>query len=195
MRDLNLISKKVLNGAVSITHFFASIYVQEGDLVLDATCGNGSDTMLLAQLVGEEGHVYAYDLQKVAIRKAKEKISFVNLSKRVTFINKSHSDLSDISLKEISFALFNLGYLPGGDHSITTLPATTVAAIKSTLEIIKQKGVVLISLYPGHAIGEAESLAVEEYLSKVDQNDYHVWQLKQLNSKELSPYSILIQKL
>ena len=39
--------------------------VQPGDTVIDATMGNGHDTAMLAELVGESGHVIAFDVQDV----------------------------------------------------------------------------------------------------------------------------------
>lgn len=46
--------------------------VQKGDTVIDATCGNGFDTLALLNLVADESHngyVYALDIQKDALDK------------------------------------------------------------------------------------------------------------------------------
>ena len=41
-----------------------------GDLCLDATAGNGLDTLFLAQRAGEIGTVHAMDVQKDALRRS-----------------------------------------------------------------------------------------------------------------------------
>ena len=46
---------------------FISEHVKEGDLCIDATMGNGNDTLLLSRLCGEKGHVLAFDIQEIAL--------------------------------------------------------------------------------------------------------------------------------
>ena len=58
--------------AVSIAHRVAESVLREGDLAVDATAGNGHDTVFLAQAVGETGKVFAIDVQAAAIGSIRE---------------------------------------------------------------------------------------------------------------------------
>ena len=45
-------------------HHILEEYIEEGDICIDATAGNGGDTEFLCQKVGETGNVYAFDVQE-----------------------------------------------------------------------------------------------------------------------------------
>src|SRR5512137_106390 len=106
--------------------------VHAGDLVIDATAGNGHDTVFLAGCVGENGRVLAFDVQEAAIRSAMERVAAAGFSQRVEFHQVSHATMA-IHAKPGSVAavMFNLGYLPGDDHQLTTESAETITALEA----------------------------------------------------------------
>lgn len=53
--------------ALNIIHRIIEEKVQPGDICIDATAGRGNDTLFLAKLVGETGHVTAFDIQQDAV--------------------------------------------------------------------------------------------------------------------------------
>src|SRR5690625_2641713 len=101
----------MLTGIIQYSHELLKKVVKEKDIVIDATCGNGNDTLVLSELVGENGHVYAFDIQKQAIENTKTKLNQHN-KKNVTYIHDSHAHLSSYIPKElegkISACIFNL---------------------------------------------------------------------------------------
>lgn len=177
------LAKTILNNAISI-----------GDIVIDATVGNGHDTEYLANRVGKKGKVYGFDIQELAINNTKDKLEKIGLSKSVNLILDGHENM-DLYIKEdISCAVFNLGYLPKGDHSLTTKPKTTVLAIEKALRILKKNGVISITMYTGHEGGIDEKNCVEEYVSSLDQNYFSVLKCDFINQKNNPPQLILIEK-
>ncbi len=104
----------------------------------------------------------------------------------------SHSNIKKYVTSPIKAAVFNLGYLPGGDKSVTTLLDTTLEAVTAAVELLGEDGIVLIAVYPGHAEGKREGNALEEMLSAYDRRKYCVSCIKIINSPA-SPYFIMIE--
>ena len=98
-----------LRGAVALSHFFLREKVSPGDRVVDATCGNGRDTLLLARLVGPGGKVWAFDVQKEALARTGELLSGEGLDGRVEFVHAGHERLSEYIQGPLQAAVFNLG--------------------------------------------------------------------------------------
>ena len=48
--------------------------VKPGDICIDATMGNGNDTLLLSTLAGSSGKVLAFDIQESALRRTEERL-------------------------------------------------------------------------------------------------------------------------
>lgn len=140
--------------------------VQTGDLVIDATAGNGHDTVFLAECVGEDGRVLAFDVQQAAIRSASERVAAAGFSSRVEFHLKSHAAMaSHAEPGSVAAVMFNLGYLPGEDHRLTTGSAETLMALVAAAIVLKPGGVISIVCYPGHEAGAGESAAVEAWMT------------------------------
>jgi tRNA A58 N-methylase Trm61 len=172
--------------------------VQSGDAVVDATIGNGHDTLFLANLVGENGRVYGFDVQHEAVIATEEHIRIHGLSNRVTLFHQGHENISTCIPQEergkISGAIFNLGYLPGSDKAVITQPNTTISAVEQLLNIMAPEGVIVIVIYHGHPGGEIERDKLLEYCHQLDQNMAHVLQYKFLNQKNNPPFIIAIEK-
>ena len=165
----------MLKNAVELSHFYLKQFVKEGSFVVDATCGNGGDTVFLAELVGENGTVLGFDIQKEAIENTTIRLENVGLSHRVQLSLDGHEHMEDYLGDKMADAfVFNLGYLPKGDHSLHTKPDTTIFAIQTALKHLKKEGIVAVSIYHGGDSGYEERDAVLSYLKKLDKHHYNV---------------------
>ncbi|MBQ9024635.1 MAG: TIGR01212 family radical SAM protein [Bacilli bacterium] len=164
--------------------------LKPNDIVVDMTCGNGNDTLFLSNIL-TKGFVYGFDIQKQAINNTKELLNKNNITNYKLF-NESHDNI-DITLKDyigkISLILFNLGYLPNGDKSITTKSNSTLNALKKAFKMLNKKGIILIVLYP-HKEGKEEEKVIKKYLKEnnIKYNEYH-----NTDNKE-APYLIEIKQ-
>jgi methylase of polypeptide subunit release factors len=171
-----------------ISHLLLKNHISIGDLVIDATCGNGFDTLFLASLVGSTGIVHAYDIQEQAINNAK------NITKEYNNIIFHHESHENIDLENIKAVIFNLGYLPKGDKSITTTYESTKKIITKLVNSFdkNKKMLILIVVYVGHNEGEKESNWLEEFTSSLD-TTYMCCKYQPINQHN-SPYIITIEK-
>ena len=168
--------------------------IEPGVTVVDATCGNGHDTLFLAEQVGDRGQVIAFDIQKQALAATKEKLRQAGFEQRVRLVEDSHENLEDHIQGTIRAAMFNLGYLPGSDKLITTEPDTSIQGIETALRFLEPGGILTCVVYPGHETGKKEAEAVREYCTIIDQQDYIARQVYPLNFKNDPPYMIAIKK-
>jgi predicted methyltransferase len=173
--------------------------VKPGNIVVDATVGNGYDTVFLAELVGESGHVFGFDIQEKAIVVSKERLKQQCLSERVTIFHSGHEHLfqliPDIYHGKVSGAIFNLGYLPGSDKTIVTRPETTIAAIQQLLEIMTPEGIIVLVIYHGHKGGAEERDCLLAYCQQIDQHTAHVLQYQFINQQNNPAFIIAIEKI
>jgi SAM-dependent methyltransferase len=186
---------KGLYGAVPLAHFFLRERIRAGDLVVDATCGNGQDTVLLAELVGETGRVMAFDLQESAIERTRERLKDAGLERQVELVLSGHERISGFLSEPARAFVFNLGYLPTGDRRIKTTPGSTLSALGQARELLQPSGLILISVYTGHDGGEEEWEAVKGWCEALPPGEFNVWQSRQLNRSGKAPFAILIEKI
>ncbi len=180
---------------MNIARDYCHRFIKEGDIVVDATAGNGNDTVLLSELVGENGKVYAFDVQKDALENTEKKLKDLKLENRVNLILDGHENIKQhISTEKVKLVIFNLGYLPKGNHEITTKKDTTITAIKESMELIEKEGKILIVIYPGHPEGAKEKNAVEEFVQKINQKQYNVARISFMNQINNPPFLIVIEK-
>ncbi|MDO4680114.1 MAG: class I SAM-dependent methyltransferase [Aerococcus sp.] len=181
---------------VTITHQYIKQWLTPGKITVDATVGQGFDTLYLAEQVGKMGHVYGFDIQPQAIRKTKERLKKAELLDRVTLYQAGHEQLDQYlpSDVQVDLGIFNLGYLPHGDKSIITHPETTVPAVKQLLERLTPGGHVLIAAYIGHPGGLAEYETLITFLSTLDQTQFAVGRFEFINQKHQPPKLILIER-
>ncbi|WFC04379.1 class I SAM-dependent methyltransferase [Lactiplantibacillus pentosus] len=170
--------------------------VNPGDHVIDATVGNGHDTVYLAKLVGTTGHVDGFDIQPAAIAETTKALTAAGFNHQATLWQTGHEHIADkIAADEpIKCAVFNLGYLPGGDKSIITKPTTTLTAIKAIQERLMTNGLIILLVYAGHPGGAAEAKAVLDYATSLDQHQFQVLQYQFVNQVHVPPYLLAIQK-
>ncbi|MBJ6800513.1 tRNA (mnm(5)s(2)U34)-methyltransferase [Geomonas propionica] len=186
---------ETLRGAVPLSHYFLRERVQPGDVVVDATCGNGLDTALLAELVGQEGTVWAFDVQPRAIAATRELLQQEGRLAQVRLVEAGHERLAEFVTPGVRAAAFNLGYLPGGDTTFITDPANTISALGQAAELLAPAGIITIALYTGHAGGPEEAAAVEGWAAALHPGRFNVWRHRQLNRPETAPYLVLVERI
>ena len=152
-------------------------YVSEGDVVVDATCGNGYDTLRLAQL--SPAKLYAFDIQQEAVDATRKRLCEAGFAEKledgaIEVICDSHEHLTDHVKTFIQAAVFNLGYLPGGDHGVFTTPGVSVPAMRTALELLRPGGVMTVCVYYGGPQGMAEKDAVLAFLTGLPPEGYRV---------------------
>ncbi len=166
-----------------------------GDFVIDATCGNGQDTVFLAQLTGQQGKVMAFDIQAEAIRRTRQLLLKYQCLEQVTLIEDSHANLGKYKPEKIKAAMFNLGYLPGGSHHIVTGSNDTITALKTIMELLVLGGMVTIVGYPGYEAGQQELSEVSEYLSGLNQKSFEVINIKAINQRNNPPQILVCSRI
>ena len=149
--------------------------LHENDIAIDATAGNGHDTLVLSRLI-KTGTLYAIDIQAEALKKTKEKIEKENPHyEQVAYINASHATFPDtIAKNSVRLIVYNLGYLPGGDKSLTTKTSSTLTSLENAIDLLMQGGALSLMLYPGHEEGEKEAKAVVEFAKNLPQTKWEV---------------------
>ena len=184
--------------STQLAHSLISDKLFGGEVVIDATAGNGHDALFLANLVGVSGTIYAFDVQKDAINNTRLKLQQMGYSELLRLINLGHEKMRESISAEhhgrIAVIMFNLGYLPGGDHSITTLKETTLEAISQGLELLAPEGIMTIVCYPGHQEGKTESILVDDYVKKMDSNIFEFFKYINETASEDAPFLIKIKK-
>ena len=185
----------LLRGPVPLSHLFIRRYVTRGDHVIDATCGNGHDTLLLAGLVGQSGRVWAFEIQQQAVEATAARLAEAGYFDTVELVHGGHETMAEHCTGPVKAVIFNLGYLPGGDRTVVTLPESTLAGLEQSFEILEPGGIVVISLYPGHEGGEQERTILEARLAQLSPAGFHVWRMGQINVPATAPYVILVQKV
>lgn len=176
-------------------HQILSLYVKEGDWVIDATAGKGKDTLFLNRMAGISGKVFAFDIQKEAIDAAKELIKQEGIPESVEFILDGHEHMDQyVEQGTVSAILFNLGYLPGGNHRISTKKETTVDALKKSLKLLKSEGMLCVCIYSGADTGFEEKEAVLEYIKSLPAREYDVICNSFMNKPNHPPLPVFIRK-
>jgi len=172
--------------------FFILKHFKEGVISVDFTMGNGYDTEFLSRTVGLSGKVYAFDIQAQAVESTRKRLFEVDCPQNYTLIHDSHHNVKNYVKEPIKAGMFNLGWLPGGDKSITTLRETTMPAIEAAIELLDRDAILNIAVYPGHEEGDAEGKMICEYLSSISRYKVCATRVNILNSPT-SPYFIMIE--
>ena len=184
MSDLN---------TIALSHRFLSHFAKEGSVCIDATAGRGYDTEFLCSLVGESGKVYAFDIQKEATDSTKALLAEKGY-KNAEVILASHADMDKFVKEKADCIVFNLGWLPKGDHNIHTEAESSIRAIEKGLDLLNNGGGMSISIYYGKETGFDERDRVLRYLKEIDSLKYTVIVSEFSNRKNCYPISVFIIK-
>lgn len=160
---------------IRLLHQSIQLSTCKGAMCIDATAGKGHDTLFLAQLAGETGHVLAMDIQPQAIEATRSLLQKNGVEQRVQLVLDGHEHMAQyVQPGTVDVIMFNLGYLPGGDHSIATAADTTIAALEQALQLLKPLGRITLAIYHGGDTGFAERDAVLAWLKQLDCRAYTV---------------------
>lgn len=169
--------------------------IKEPLLCIDATAGTGKDTVFLAKLVGERGRVISMDIQEMAIEQTKKRLLKERLSNRAEVVLDSHVHMDKYAKKDrVSLIMFNLGYLPGGDHSLSTKADTTIEAIEKGLNLLHEGGMISLLIYSGGDSGFEEKNQVLAWLRELPDDKYTVLVEAFYNKPNNPPLPVYILK-
>jgi methylase of polypeptide subunit release factors len=187
--------KEGLGGAVGMSHFFLRRAVSAGDAVVDATCGNGRDTLFLARLVENGGKVWAFDVQDDALSAAEKLLRGEGCLPWVHLVRDGHERIAEHVRQPVRAVVFNLGFLPGREEGVVTRPETTLTALEQATELLLPGGIITIAIYTGHPGGAEEAAAVGQWSAGLPHSSFNAWQSRQLNRSNSAPYLVLVEKL
>ncbi|ERK58403.1 putative rRNA methylase [Gemella bergeri ATCC 700627] len=166
--------------------------IDKNSIVVDATCGNGNDTLFLAKTSAKK--VFAFDIQEQAIFNTRQLLRDNELESKCELILDSHFNFDNYIKSKVRAVMFNLGYLPKGNHNITTTADTTVTTIKKFLKVLEIGGIVVIVVYWGHENGKIEKTALLDMVTALNQHNVEVLQYQFINQKNNAPFVIALEK-
>lgn len=178
--------------------FWAKEMIEEtlfsGARVVDATMGNGYDTLWLCELVGEDGRVYAFDIQQEAVDHTAERLESAGMRDRASLFCMGHERMLEAVSEPVDAVLFNLGWLPGTEHGVTTQAPTTLQAVDAALSLLKEEAVMTICIYPGHEEGAQELRSLLEWAAGLDDKRYDAMLKHYVNQPNNPPQMLAIRK-
>lgn len=180
----------VLKNTTALALSMCLQYADSAATAVDATCGNGHDTLWLAE---HFARVYAFDLQQTAIAATAERLREKGKT-NVQLICASHSRMAEYVKDQPQVIVFNLGYLPGGDKSICTTAASTLPAIASALQLLAVNGLLCVTMYQGHSEGYLERLRLLDWAAGLDPSTYHCIRTDMVNQTHMPPEILWITK-
>ena len=189
---------------VNVAHNLIRDVLHPGDIAIDATVGNGHDTLFLVEQVSPSGRVYGFDIQQAAIDSTRVKVesccklASTSLPECLTLIHASHADMAEKIPAQyhgkISAIMFNLGYLPGGDKSIITQTDSTLTALNIASRMLSSNGIITILAYPGHHGGDMETDQVKNWCEQLDEDQFKISIIYSTENKESAPRLFVIRK-
>lgn len=190
-----------MNKRISLTdqaHLIIQEHLKLSDNAIDATVGNGHDTIFLANQVGNHGHVFGFDIQQEAITSSLNKIKTHNTHNNTQLFHASHSEMKQYLPKEyhgkITTIMFNLGYLPGSDKSVITQADSTLLALNISIELLAPSGIITIAAYPGHSGGKQETDQIQHWCKQLSAEQYSIQQINS-SDKITAPKLFIIQSI
>jgi len=174
-------------------------FVSPGDTVIDATAGNGHDTLFLAELTGANGTVYAIDVQANACEACLRRLTSAGI-RHAHILTGDHAELLSWIPRSrhgtVAAVMFNLGYLPGGNKQIITQPESTRQALSAALTLLRPGGIISVVVYRGHPGGNTEALTVEAWLADAARQGHHLLEtaVPETASSETGPMLLALEK-
>lgn len=169
-------------------------FLLPGDTVVDATMGNGHDTLMLCELVGESGHVHAFDVQAQAVENTRMRLEEAGVLERAELHLTGHEHMADYIKEPVQAIMFNLGWLPGGNKEITTRWETTKIAVTSALKLLEVGGICIVCVYPGHEAGDYEREQLTKMFVALKPQDFNVLHHRFINAGPGAPECYILQK-
>lgn len=174
-------------------------------VAIDATVGNGHDTVFLARAAGERGLVAGFDIQEAALENTRRRLIAEGLEKRVHLFQASHEHMerelctlphfSAGSPPSAAVVMFNLGFLPGSDKTLTTRAATTLPALRAAVSLLAVHGMLSVHLYTGQAHGLEEKERVLEWGRALPRHTWRVLEVAQANKQRNKEWLLLAERI
>lgn len=178
--------------------FWAKEMIEEalfpGARVVDATMGNGYDTLWLCELVGGSGKIYAFDIQQEAVDHTADRLEKAGVRERAELFCMGHERMLEAVHEPVDAVLFNLGWLPGAEHGVTTQTSTTLQAVEAALALLKEEAVMTVCIYPGHEEGTNELHSLLEWAGKLDDKRYDAVLKHYVNQPNDPPQMLAVRK-
>lgn len=174
---------KPIHGALNVSRWF----LESVPVAVDFTCGNGHDTVALADLADK---VYAFDVQAEAIASTKSRLGE---APHVRVIHDSFVNFPHYITEPIDLAVFNLGYLPGSDKQVVTRAEDVILCLQSLVIQLSQPSRVVIVAYPGHPEGRREVDALHHYLQSLDNTRFRTFSFVHLNGSNDPPQLFILE--
>jgi len=190
------VNMRKINDITSLLQHIVLPYIEIAKVVVDCTCGNGYDSIFILENLSKDSKLYGFDIQKIAIDNTDYKLNKLNCKcKNYRLINDSHSKIDEYINENIDVAFFNLGYLPGADHSLTTKQDTTILAIEKILNLLSKGGIISILIYSGHNSGKIEKKALLNYFENLDGKTIKLMRTDFPTSPNNPPEIYVLQKI
>ncbi|WP_319763678.1 class I SAM-dependent methyltransferase [Maridesulfovibrio sp.] len=190
-----MISNNILSFAKSVL----CELLEPGCIAIDATVGNGYDTVFLSETAGADGHVFGFDIQEEAVKQTEQRLNEECRPQNWTIFHSGHENMLELIPAEfhgrIDVVMFNLGFLPGSDKTVITKSATTLVAIEASLGLLTRGGLLCVAIYAGHPGGDEEDRAVREYCTALDYHAYRVIQSEMINKPGYPIRMLFVTKL
>ncbi len=182
---------------LDLTKQLITPFITQGSHVVDATVGNGHDTLFLLESLESVGGgtLTGVDLQAEAISATRERLEAISSTSTINLIQQCHSEIDYTELSPPTVIMFNLGYLPKFDKTVITQPHTSLLAIQKACQHLAVGGVISIMGYLGHEGGSEECTLIETHLKTLSRKNYRVLTYQYLNAPNTPPYLILVEKV
>lgn len=181
----------IINNTKNLINFLVKNYIKKVNCAVDMTVGNGYDSKMILDNLNPE-KLYCFDIQKNAIENTNKLLE--NYSNYILILD-NHTNFLNYVKEKIDFAIYNLGYLPNGDKTITTNALDVEESLSKLLENLNEKAIVLITFYIGHNSGLVESEKIGNFLKKLNQKEFTVLEFNFKNQKNNPPYVVMIQRV
>ena len=187
-----------LQQQVMMARGFWKEVVSYDDVVVDATCGNGKDSVELLKLLRREGgkKLVCVDVQEEAVQNTKGLLQDEwKGDVDIEYYQQSHETFPE-SLKQSTVALvvYNLGYLPGGDDGTITRPDATIKSLDAAIALLRPLGMISLMLYEGHEGGKEEKERILEWARQLDSAMWNACHFDWSN-RQKAPSLLLIRKM
>ena len=191
-----MIEEESISGSLLfLAHEIVAEALQVGDTAVDATLGNGHDALFLAGCVGSAGMVFGFDVQEAALLSTSARLEAAGVDQCCyQLMCESHAEMGRHVTGNVGAVMFNLGYLPGGDKTKITLPASTLAGLSAAVSLLSFGGILSVMCYPGHEGGADEVCMVNKFIDELANNQWSVTLYKRLAATHASPHLWVARK-
>lgn len=181
-------------GALHMAHRLLLSALPKATVIVDATAGNGKDTLFLARNALPQAQIWAFDIQHQAIEATRNLLMQEGISASINYVLDSHSNMDWYLKQPVDIISYNLGYLPGGDHSIATMASTTIIAMRKSLALLASGGLMTVVVYPGHPAGREEAEELAAFFVNLRQQKFTVACWSMVNQVNCPPILYAVEK-